>query len=174
MLLKDVDHLARARGRCIDKVIPEYTNIKGLNYGPGGADLRLFPLRSTKLRSFSFESSLGIDWFRRVKTEVGWHIEHITFKYTDPDTSLPLPVALPAVNSTKGGSTGFAVANLTPADLQIRAQWAKASGGVPNLHVGALGVKCVALQQGKRSAPQAVRIGRTGVADLSVAKHGQG
>ena len=49
-----------------DQTIPEYSNM----------DLSVLqPVRETNLRSFGFYAKLGVAWFRRVKTSIGWGID---------------------------------------------------------------------------------------------------
>jgi outer membrane protein assembly factor BamA len=87
-------------------VIPEFDNTDVTNP---------VEIRETTLVSYGFEPTIGIAWLRRVKTQVGWHLENFVMKgsddpnYTDPNTGQPL-VLQPA---TRGGVVGMGRASLS-------------------------------------------------------------
>ena len=56
------------KGKYQSQIIPEYSNV---SY----ADLPLEPIRNTRLRSYGFDASAGIAWFRKVRTSFGWNID---------------------------------------------------------------------------------------------------
>jgi outer membrane protein insertion porin family len=87
-----------------DQVIPEYSNLEGMP---------LDPLRETKLRSIGFSAKLGVAWFRRVKTSIGWSIDRYRVRevignnllYPDP-LVVPFP-AEPGIRSTAEAELTF-------------------------------------------------------------------
>jgi outer membrane protein assembly factor BamA len=99
-------------GRLQDQTIPEYGNV--------AMDGPLEPLRQTHLRSTGFSASLGIAWFRRVKTSIGWNIDRYQLKWWQypggdrllPGTEMPPPAA-------EGGLRGNAEAVVT-FDFRVR------------------------------------------------------
>jgi outer membrane protein assembly factor BamA len=56
------------KGKFQSQIIPEYSN---MSY----QGMPLAPMRNTKLRSYGFEASAGIAWFRKVRTSFGWNID---------------------------------------------------------------------------------------------------
>jgi outer membrane protein insertion porin family len=58
-------------GHFQDQTIPEFSNVPGMP---------LVPVRETNLRSFGFNGSIGVAWFRRVKTSVGWTIDRFRLR----------------------------------------------------------------------------------------------
>jgi outer membrane protein assembly factor BamA len=65
-------------GRVQDQVIPELSNVPGM---------AVRPVRQTQLRSFGAGAQLGIAWFRRVKTSVGWSLDQYSLLWSrsNPD-----------------------------------------------------------------------------------------
>jgi outer membrane protein assembly factor BamA len=100
-------------GRFQDQTIPEFAN------DPVHM-ARVIPLRETKLRSLGFEARAGVAWFRRVKTEVGWHYEKYDVRRSmeNPDYEPPLPPLPPAMTDIR---IGYAMAQLT-FDFRAREQ----------------------------------------------------
>lgn len=97
------------KGKYQSQTIPEYGNVDH----PG---MPLAPIRDTNLRTYGFEVTAGVAWFRRVRTAVGWNIDRndIRTSIPNPDNPVALGLApdyLPA--STKSARRGSAVANLT-------------------------------------------------------------
>ena len=97
------------KGKFQLQVIPEYSNeYKNL---PG---LELSPIRNTKLRSYGGEVNLGVAWFRKVRTSVGWIFDENDVLSSEPNLSNPYAVPIvgtpPAAVSAKRGA---GTANLT-------------------------------------------------------------
>jgi outer membrane protein assembly factor BamA len=82
-------------------VIPEFDNSMSLS--------NPLLLRETRLLSFAFEPAIGIAWFRRVKTQVAWHIE----KFQLDDGSFVPGTDMPLQNATAPGVMGFGRAVLS-------------------------------------------------------------
>jgi len=55
------------KGKYQLQIIPEYSNEYGNLSG-----LPLSPMRNTKLRSYGGDINVGVAWFRKVRTSVGW------------------------------------------------------------------------------------------------------
>jgi outer membrane protein insertion porin family len=96
------------------QVIPEFQNY-GMN--PVTSEpIQLanpYELRETTLVSYGIEPTIGIAWFRRVKTQVSWHLESFNFKGStipSSDTTTPVQSTVPSTNS---GVVGIGRAVLT-------------------------------------------------------------
>jgi outer membrane protein assembly factor BamA len=87
------------------QVIPEYDN-----YGPGIVLADPILIRETHLFAYGFEPSLGIAWFRRVKTQVSWRLEQFKDQgsFVGPDYGTGR-----TVSATQGGQVGMGRAQLT-------------------------------------------------------------
>jgi outer membrane protein assembly factor BamA len=87
-------------------VLPEYDN-----GDTGTVDANLadpIEFRETRLLSFGFEPSVGIAWFRRVKTQVAWHLERVDFDSSyNPANGQQMEAA------TAGGVIGVGRASLS-------------------------------------------------------------
>ena len=74
------------------QVIPEY---QSYGMAPNGDAVTLaqpFEFRETRLLSYGVEPALGIAWFRRVKTQIAWHLEKFGYfdqGSDDPNTNPP-------------------------------------------------------------------------------------
>ncbi len=69
-------------------------------------------IRNTKFRSYGFQGNLGVAWFRRVKTSVGWGIENYNLGWSGANGENPdAPGSLPP--AAEGAVRGLAQANLT-------------------------------------------------------------
>jgi outer membrane protein assembly factor BamA len=95
------------------QVIPEYQS-----YGttPNGVAVSLanpFEFRETRLLSYGFEPAIGIAWFRRVKTQVAWHLEKFEYFNIGSDDPNQNPPSVPLTQATAPGTTGFGRAALT-------------------------------------------------------------
>lgn len=91
------------------QVIPEYDSYSG-----GGTLAKPLEIRETRLFSYGFEPAIGIAWFRRVKTQVAWHLEKFGYFGSggidgsdDPLTGAQLTQA------TQGGTIGVGRAGLS-------------------------------------------------------------
>jgi outer membrane protein assembly factor BamA len=82
------------------QVLPEFDNSQSL------ADP--VEIRETRLLSYGFEPSIGIAWFRRVKTQVAWHLEKFKFDQSD-DPNNTSTILEP---SMQGGLLGMGRASL--------------------------------------------------------------
>jgi outer membrane protein assembly factor BamA len=89
-------------GRFQDQNIPEYANTEE-QLPP---NRQLAPVRETKLRSYGFGASVGIAWFRRVKTSVGWNIDR--YKVRDSQVNMEaFPEAVTAVGGDWAAEDGL-------------------------------------------------------------------
>jgi outer membrane protein assembly factor BamA len=89
------------RGRFQDQGLPEYGN---------APDLPARPIRETKVRGYGGDLMLGVAWFRKVKTAIGWSLERFSvrqFKVDGEHEGLMLPQ--PADDMQRG----LATANVT-------------------------------------------------------------
>jgi outer membrane protein assembly factor BamA len=84
------------------QVLPEY---------PSGFDVPPSPERETHLTSLGFEGTLGIAWFRRVRTQIGWQLQ----KWNESGSDVPAfdgAPQMPTVLATKGAVVGIGKASL--------------------------------------------------------------
>jgi outer membrane protein insertion porin family len=93
------------KGRFQSQIIPEYSNTNL-------PDMPLLPMRKTRLRSYGFEISGGVAWFRKVRTSFGWNLDQndVRWSATELDnpyaaTSLPDPPPLAARSARRGNAT---------------------------------------------------------------------
>jgi outer membrane protein assembly factor BamA len=92
-----------------DQTIPEYSN-----QAPGVPH----PVRETNLRAFVFNTKLGVAWFGRLRTSVGWGIERARVRWVrGNEQTFPGSSLLPA--PAEGGLRGYGEAELT---LDFRAR----------------------------------------------------
>jgi outer membrane protein insertion porin family len=94
------------------QVIPEY---QSYGMAPNGDAVTLanpFELRETRLLSYGFEPAIGIAWFRRVRTQVAWHLEK--FGYFDKGSDDPNmdPPSVQLTQATTPGTIGVGRAAL--------------------------------------------------------------
>lgn len=87
------------------QIIPEYNN-----YGPGGSLGTPVEIRETRLWSYGVEPAVGVAWFRRVRTQVAWHLEK--FQYFDQGSDDPI-THQQVTQATVPGTVGIGRANLT-------------------------------------------------------------
>jgi len=87
------------------QVIPEFDNSMGL--------ANPVEVRESNLVSYGFEPTIGIAWFRRVKTQVSWHLEQYNTKGSDIPTQDATASSPPTTDATKGGTVGVGRANLS-------------------------------------------------------------
>jgi outer membrane protein assembly factor BamA len=89
------------------QVIPEYDNSVSL--------ANPTEIRETTLVSYGFEPAIGIAWLRRVRTQVGWHLENVLMRGSawpnsvDPTTGNPYVLQ----DATQGGLVGMGRASLS-------------------------------------------------------------
>lgn len=94
------------KGRFQDQIIPEYSNRDDL---PG---LPTSPLRETKLRSYGGEASIGVAWFRKVKTSLGWSLDQYNLVWSRPNAdNAYAPADLP--DATAGARRAAVIGNVT-------------------------------------------------------------
>jgi outer membrane protein assembly factor BamA len=103
-------------------VLPEYDNSALPTRHESLADPLEF--RETHLMSFGFEPSIGIAWFRRVKTQVAWRLENIGL---DHGSVLPSNPDIMVEDATQGGTIGAGKASLS-FDFRAR-EFAVMTGG---------------------------------------------
>jgi outer membrane protein assembly factor BamA len=74
------------KGKYQSQIIPEYSNTNI-------SDMPLLPMRNTNLRSYGFEGSVGVAWYRRVRTSVGWAIDRndVIWSTANPDNPYAVP-----------------------------------------------------------------------------------
>jgi outer membrane protein insertion porin family len=97
------------QGSLQKQVIPEYD--------PNNL-VPIAPLRETHLVMYGVEPSIGVAWFRRVRTQIAWHLQHVNFDGSDipaadaTDTTLATPQTT-TEPATTGGTDAAASALLT-------------------------------------------------------------
>ncbi len=89
------------------QIIPEYDSfhLQGATLGDP------VEFRETRLFSYGIEPAFGVAWFRRVKTQVAWHLEKWEYfgaQSDDPATQTPL-----SVKATGVGTNGYGRAMLS-------------------------------------------------------------
>jgi outer membrane protein assembly factor BamA len=82
--------------------IPEYSN-EYANY----PDMRLAPMRDTKLRSYGGEVNAGVAWFRKVRTSVGWIMDQndVLWSAANPGNSYAVNLPWAAGSARRGAGT---------------------------------------------------------------------
>lgn len=88
------------------QIIPEYDS-----FGSGASLGNPIEFRETRLFSYGIEPAFGVAWFRRVKTQVAWHIEKWDYfgaQSDEPVTQTPLDV-----RATGIGTSGYGRAMLS-------------------------------------------------------------
>jgi outer membrane protein insertion porin family len=86
-----------------DQTIPEFSNMP---------ELPVAPVRESSLRTYGGNVKLGVNWFRRVRTSVGWTYDRTALRWTRGNEELfPGSSVLP--EPTEGGARGIAQAELT-------------------------------------------------------------
>jgi outer membrane protein assembly factor BamA len=90
-------------GSLQDQTIPEYPNVR---------EFPVAAVRESSLRTFGFSARLGVAWFRRVRTAIGWSIDKTNVRWTRGNEEFfPGSSLLPA--PTSGGVRGVASGELT-------------------------------------------------------------
>src|SRR5450432_2786117 len=89
------------------QVIPEYDSYSG-----GGTLAKPLEIRETRLLSYGFEPAIGIAWFRRVKTQVAWHLEKFGYFDSGSDDPNMSPPSVPLTQATAPGTIGLGRAAL--------------------------------------------------------------
>jgi len=98
-----------AQGRFTDQVLPEFSNV---HY----ADMPLAPIRDTRIRAYGGDLKVGVAWFRKVRTSVGWAMDRYSMRSSVPealDKNPFAPVDLPAAMTIPEIRRGLALANVT-------------------------------------------------------------
>jgi outer membrane protein insertion porin family len=92
------------KGKFELQIIPEYSN----EYA-SIPDMPLAPMRNTKLRSYGGEVNVGVAWFRKVRTSVGWIMDQndVLWSAGNPNNSYANALSLPpaAVSARRGAAT---------------------------------------------------------------------
>ncbi len=94
------------------QVIPEYQSYGMTPNGDTVTLARPFELRETRLLSYGFEPAIGIAWFRRVKTQVAWHLEKFGYFDSGSDDPNMSPPSVPLTQATAPGTIGVGRAAL--------------------------------------------------------------
>ncbi|HEY0715772.1 MAG TPA: POTRA domain-containing protein, partial [Polyangia bacterium] len=90
-------------GAIQDQTIPEFPNLP---------DLPVAPVRESSLRTYGGNAKLGSNWFRRVRTSIGWTYDRTKLRWTRGNEELfPGSSLLPA--PTGGGARGIAQGEVT-------------------------------------------------------------
>jgi outer membrane protein insertion porin family len=98
-----------------DQVLPEFSNVDL-------PDMPLTPIRNTRLRTFGADLRVGVAWFRKVRTSVGWAYDKNTQRSSLADPGNPYsPMDLPAAMTTPVARRGLALASVT-FDFRAREQ----------------------------------------------------
>jgi outer membrane protein insertion porin family len=104
-----------AQGYFKEQVLPEFSNVDM-------PDMPLLPIRNTRLRSLGADLRVGVAWFRKVRTSVGWAIDTNDERSSLPEPTNPFaPPDLPPAMTTPKVVRGLAMANLT-FDFRAREQ----------------------------------------------------
>jgi outer membrane protein insertion porin family len=109
------------------QVIPEY---QSYGMAPDGEVATLaapVELRETRLLSYGFEPVLGVAWFRRVKTQVAWHLERFGYFDNGSDDPNMNPPSVRLTQATAAGTVGVGRAALV-FDFRAR-EFAVMTGG---------------------------------------------
>jgi outer membrane protein assembly factor BamA len=109
------------------QVIPEY---QSYGMAPDGQVATLaapVELRETRLLSYGFEPVLGVAWFRRVKTQVAWHLERFGYFDNGSDDPNMSPPNVRLTQATAAGTVGVGRAALV-FDFRAR-EFAVMTGG---------------------------------------------
>ncbi len=92
------------KGKYQLQIIPEYSNEYGNLSG-----LPLSPMRNTKLRSYGGDINVGVAWFRKVRTSVGWIFDQndVLWSAGNSDNSYAKVLDLPAgaISARRGAAT---------------------------------------------------------------------
>jgi outer membrane protein insertion porin family len=96
------------QSRFQDQVLPEFSNVTA-------PDMPLLPIRETKLRSFGGDIRLGVAWFRKVRTSVGWVLDRnrVRSSLSTADKNPFAPPELPPAMTIPDVMRGAALASLT-------------------------------------------------------------
>jgi outer membrane protein assembly factor BamA len=87
------------------QVLPEYDNSMSV--------ANPLEVRETNLLSYGIEPSIGIAWFRRVKTQVIWHLEHFNLNGSDVPAADSGGTSSKTLAATNGGTIGVGRALLS-------------------------------------------------------------
>jgi outer membrane protein assembly factor BamA len=93
-------------GALQDQTIPEFPNVRLL------PENQVAAVRESSLRTFGLTARLGLVWFRRVRTAIGWTIDKTRVRWTRGNEEL-YPGASGLLAPTKGGVRGVAMGELT-------------------------------------------------------------
>jgi len=95
------------QGRWNDQVLPEFSNVEN-------PEMPLVPIRNTRLRSWGSDIRVGVAWFRKVRTAIGWVYDRNTMRASGPDPHNPFaPMDLPPAMTVPEIRRGVALASLT-------------------------------------------------------------
>ena len=99
------------KGRYQSQIIPEYSNTDL-------PDMPVAPMRKTRLRSYGFDISAGIAWFRKVRTSFGWNLDWNEVRWSaaepsNPYSEIAFPPPYGAPLAARSARRGNAKVNLT-------------------------------------------------------------
>jgi outer membrane protein insertion porin family len=94
------------------QVIPEYQSYGMTPNGDTVTLARPFEFRETRLLSYGFEPAIGIAWFRRVKTQIAWHLEKFGYFDNGSDDPNTNPPSVQLTQATAPGTIGVGRAAL--------------------------------------------------------------
>ena len=102
------------KGKFQLQIIPEYSN---------QPDMPLAALRNTKLRTYGGEINVGVAWFRRVRTSVGWMLDQndVMWSGANTDDSYVQDTGIILPKAAESARRGAATANVT-FDFRARQQ----------------------------------------------------
>lgn len=87
----------QVRGKFQRVEIPEYGNVEGLPQ---------MPIRTTRLQGYGGEVNLGVAWFRKVRTSIGWSADRNQVRDTIVDPTLGVGVGPAAQDADRGILSG--------------------------------------------------------------------
>jgi outer membrane protein insertion porin family len=94
------------------QVIPEYQSYGVAPNGDVATLATPLELRETRLLSYGFEPVIGIAWFRRVKTQIAWHLEKFGYFDNGSDDPNVNPPSMRLTQATVAGRVGVGRAAL--------------------------------------------------------------
>ena len=77
--------------------------------GPGSAAAVEGPFRVTLLTSYGVEPTIGIAWWRRMRTQVAWRLEQFTYEHSID----PMMMDQPTMAATRGAKVGIGKASVS-------------------------------------------------------------
>jgi outer membrane protein assembly factor BamA len=94
------------KGRFQSQVLPEYSNTSL-------PDMPLLPIRNTKTKTHGFDVSVGIAWFRKVRTSFGWSLDRTNVISSTAEEDNPYAKGIDFGPAAQSARRGAVTANLT-------------------------------------------------------------